>query len=920
MKTPELCDEDLRRQLVRDPRDAKGRPDLNGIDFVEISDDQLTLRVYFLAKAPDPISKNNVVISGGRRVTGIKVTHIDVCRTAGKDLDDCLKITVDKPGDFSDYTLRFVETDKRGRPTDRPLRGFDPRFADIIFSFKIGCKSDLDCLPVHVCQPRQLPQPEISYLAKDYSSFRQIILDRLSLIMPDWRERHVPDLGIALVEVLAYAGDHLSYYQDAVATEAYLDTARQRISVRRHARLVDYLMHEGCNARAWVFVEMLRQETVTLKKDEVAFITVHNSALPETDRMLNHDRLRSLNLQLEDFEVFEAMGADEISLFEFHNEIKLYTWGDFECCLPRGATSATLADEYWPVEKPPPPQDECGDDDDPDQQSYGEKRHHPDDNNPDQKDHEEKRHHPDHGDSEPKRKLNLRAGDVLIFEEIINPGTGEAADVDPAHRHAVLLTRVSLDKDNLNGQPVVEIEWGADDALPFPLCLSAIGNAPDCERLENVTIARGNIVLVDHGRTIGRSVVDDEGPEDLGSVPARETLAECSCTSCIPEVAVVPGLFRPGLKEGPLTFSQPLPLNAYTPDESEDPDEDHCPAKAQSAASLVQQDPRQALPQITLRSLLAGDPAVIGLQPRYDLLSSGADDNDYVVEMDNQARARLRFGDGEMGRAPQSGEHFVASYRVGNGAAGNVGAEAISHIVLKNTFSGITLRPRNPLVAAGGAEPETTDRVKLFAPYAFRATLQRAITAEDYAAIAMRHPRVQSATAILRWTGAWYEVVVAVDPKEKAEADETLLDEIECMLRPFRRIGHDVRATKAIYVPLDIELTICVKPGYLSGHVKADLMDLFSNRLLADGRKGFFHPDNLTFGAGIMVSKLVALARSVTGVENVVATRLQRFDQPAGRELADGILKTGSIEIARLDNDRQSPENGKIKFNMVGGR
>ena len=72
--------------------------------------------------------------------------------------------------------------------------------------------------------------------------------------MPDWKERHVPDIGITLVEVLAYVGDHLSYYQDAVATEAYLETARKRVSVKRHARLVDYVMHEGCNARAWVCV------------------------------------------------------------------------------------------------------------------------------------------------------------------------------------------------------------------------------------------------------------------------------------------------------------------------------------------------------------------------------------------------------------------------------------------------------------------------------------------------------------------------------------------------------------------------------------------------------------------------------------------------------------------------------------------
>lgn len=301
-------------------------------------------------------------------------------------------------------------------------------------------------------------------------------------------------------------------------------------------------------------------------------------------------------------------------------------------------------------------------------------------------------------------------------------------------------------------------------------------------------------------------------------------------------------------------------------------------------------------------------------------MASGSADNHYLAEIDNTERAVLRFGDGEMGRAPQSGEHFVASYRVGNGAEGNVGPEAISHIVLKNAISGITLRPRNPLAATGGVEPETMDRARLFAPYAFRSELQRAITAEDYATIAARHPRVQGATAILRWTGAWYEVLVAVDPKAKAETDEKLLVEIECMLRPFRRIGHEVRVNKAAYVPLDIEMKVCVKSGYLSAQVKAELIDLFSNRALADGRVGFFHPDNLTFGAGIMLSKLVALAQSVTGVENVVATRFQRFGELTGRELADGILKLSAMEIARLDNDRQSPENGKIKFNMVGGR
>ena len=44
------------------------------------------------------------------------------------------------------------------------------------------------------------------------------MLDRMSALMPQWRERNPADLGVALVEVLAYVGDYLSYQQDAVAT------------------------------------------------------------------------------------------------------------------------------------------------------------------------------------------------------------------------------------------------------------------------------------------------------------------------------------------------------------------------------------------------------------------------------------------------------------------------------------------------------------------------------------------------------------------------------------------------------------------------------------------------------------------------------------------------------------------------------
>ncbi|HNZ05306.1 MAG TPA: hypothetical protein PKL01_02470, partial [Methanothrix soehngenii] len=248
-----VCTNDSRHEKVRQ-RSLEENP-VYGLDHLEVaSPDQKTLHVYFIGRAPCHLRKENLVIEGGLRVRDIRVSNSEMLRN-GDSEEPYLKVRVDRMGDFSNYVLKVVDLDEEGKPTDKPMKNFDPCYASLPFTFKAACPSRLDCRPPDICKALKFADPEINYLAKDYASFRQIILDRLALILPDWKERHVPDLGIALVEILAYAGDHLSYYQDAVATEAYLNTARQRISVRRHARLVDYRMHEGCNARTWVFLE-----------------------------------------------------------------------------------------------------------------------------------------------------------------------------------------------------------------------------------------------------------------------------------------------------------------------------------------------------------------------------------------------------------------------------------------------------------------------------------------------------------------------------------------------------------------------------------------------------------------------------------------------------------------------------------------
>ncbi|PHM07169.1 hypothetical protein [Nostoc sp. 'Peltigera malacea cyanobiont' DB3992] len=503
-----------RRQEIRRQRK-------NGLDYVEVSDDLrsrsgsfgASLYVYFLGSVPENLKKENLLIKGGQRIRHLHVTNLQV--ESPQNCESYLTVNLDQTGDFSVYTLRLVSLDEQGKPTNQPYPNFDPRYSQVEFKFRDGiCNTDMDCLQQQTCPPTQLVEPAINYLAKDYASFRQLILDRLSLIMPDWEERHVPDLGITLVEVLAYVGDYLSYYQDAVATEAYLETARQRISVRRHARLIDYPMHEGCNSRTWLWLET--SDDIPLETKNFYFITSYNNA-PSLGTVLK-DILHLNHISPSSYEVFEPLTPLPIHLYKAHNKILFYTWGDVcdglrqrSCCLLPGSTSATLVDEFIH-----PTQPERA-------------------NSSSQLEHQ--------------RKLHLKIGDILIFEEIRSPKTGIPEDADMKHRHAVRLTNVKASVDELYNQPIVEIEWAEEDALPFPLCISAIV-PPDCQ-LVDISVARGNVILVDHGRTIKL--------EDLGTVPGKEIIQGCQEEGEPIEILVVGDRFRPRLQKTPLISANLYP-------------------------------------------------------------------------------------------------------------------------------------------------------------------------------------------------------------------------------------------------------------------------------------------------------------------------------------------------------------------------
>jgi predicted phage baseplate assembly protein len=278
---------------------------------------------------------------------------------------------------------------------------------------------------------------------------------------------------------------------------------------------------------------------------------------------------------------------------------------------------------------------------------------------------------------------------------------------------------------------------------------------------------------------------------------------------------------------------------------------------------------------------------------------------------------------------------FTASYRLGNGRAGNIGADTLVHVVSgQDGIAGVS----NPLPARGGVEMETIEEVRQVAPFAFRPqslpgqpsrpdgrTLGRAVTPADYAALAetasvLETNDVQRAAATFRWTGSWRTMSIAVDRRAGGPVTQEFEDGLRAYMEPYRLAGHDLEVEPPQPVALEIAMTVRVRPGYFVSQVRRALLEVFSNRLLADGRRGVFHPDNLTFGQTIYLSPLYAAAQAVDGVESVDITTFQRRDRPGTEALDAGRLTLGRLEIARLDNDPNFRERGVFELTLEGGR
>lgn len=299
---------------------------VTGIDFIYVYPDQVSLDIYFLATLPltSPLpgslkAEDISIYSPDAVLPQISVGPVLTWQII--DGQDVLRLKTLQPGDFTLY--RFMIGDAR----------IDPYYNDIAFSFKANCPSDLDCKPAdHDCPPDEWIDFPIDYLARDFWSYRRALLDFASLRYPDWSDRLEADAGVMMVEVMSALGDEMSYYQDRINREAYLETATQRRSIRRHARLVDYNLHDGLGAIGWLDFTV----APALGGVIIPFGT-NVAALKDVDSRIDFEVGPGILAQLTGNPIPKPPVVDGL-----RNEFSAHQWDEDQTCLPVGSTELYL--------------------------------------------------------------------------------------------------------------------------------------------------------------------------------------------------------------------------------------------------------------------------------------------------------------------------------------------------------------------------------------------------------------------------------------------------------------------------------------------------------------------------------------------------------------------------------------------------
>ena len=223
------------------------------------------------------------------------------------------------------------------------------------------------------------------------------------------------------------------------------------------------------------------------------------------------------------------------------------------------------------------------------------------------------------------------------------------------------------------------------------------------------------------------------------------------------------------------------------------------------------------------------------------------DDEVFTAEIDAWRRAEIFFGNGKTGKIPDTGERITIRYRVGGGIVGNVAPDTITimrDIATDSNGNKISVSVTNPDWASGGAEPESLESIKLWAPRFFE-TQDRCVTQQDYETFATNYGGIAKAKVIvddnLRTKGEAnvihvYVLTYGSDNNSVAIANQALKDELLEYLNTYKMLTDWLEIEDGKFTYVNFSGTVTIAQGFSIDNILEEINIVLTSLMNVDTR------------------------------------------------------------------------------------
>jgi hypothetical protein len=269
----------------------------------------------------------------------------------------------------------------------------------------------------------------------------------------------------------------------------------------------------------------------------------------------------------------------------------------------------------------------------------------------------------------------------------------------------------------------------------------------------------------------------------------------------------------------------------------------------------------------------------------------GTNDQIYVVRQNDKDETVVTFGDGIRGRRLETGSSVTAYYRHGAGAemppAGSITQLAKPIKGLKSV--------RGPVAAYGGADAEPASSLQKFAPRS-ALLLGRAVSLADLEAAAASYAGVRVVAAEWRWSSELQVPATHIWYLADGDLTELILNKLRSLTQP----DTPIQVERALATTAILSIQLIHDPKRFEDDVLSA-----ARTALMDVETGLLPPERLGIGKPLFRSRLFEFLLGLTGVEAVtgVTFGMEPFSNygvkpPAGHyfDFSEGLFLNGRNE------------------------